>query len=97
MDCCKTRKQLKDARDIHIRNYRQRLLSLRDNWQRLHTSHRVIIHLPSKGTYYMYIQWTMYMYMYMYVYMYKYSETSDTLYKGYSRKTYIQYTNKGQV
>ncbi len=48
IESCKTRRQLKESRDTHLKNYRSRLLALRERWSSM--GHRVIIHLPSRGT-----------------------------------------------
>lgn len=49
VESCKIRQQLKKSRDLNVRNYRTRLLELKGIWETMKTSHRVIIHLPSRG------------------------------------------------
>lgn len=49
MKVSKVKKLLKEDRENHVINYRERLKILGESWQNYSQQKRVIIHIPSKG------------------------------------------------
>ena len=53
-----SKKYLKKKQELSVTNYRSRLKELGENWETFHNQKRFIIHIPSKGTMYMYMYTT---------------------------------------